>query len=523
MATRREIKRKASSTHMTAGQQGDKSLSPALNLDRNFSGGKYWRLYLLTLVLGIGGSFQYGIQISIITFPAEHVQRFVNHTWTLRYGAPLSDSNSKLVWSFVLAVLSLGGWAGAIHGGRLPVVYGRKKTLLFNNVVAIVAALLMIFCRMAKSFEMIFLGRFLYGYNIGLGLNVHLMYLGESSPKKLRGFLTLTGSIFIALGKLTGQIVGIKELMGTEELWPYLLALSGVPAVLQFVTLQFFPEAPRYLYIDKGDTEGAKQALQWLWQEDNLKVELEDMQEERESTRGEEAKTLRDALTSRSVRWQILTLALPCGGIQFCGINALYFYAFDIFHESGVPENQIQHLALGIGATELTAVALCSFLIERIGRKKLMGYGYLTMGVTMTVLTVTLSLKHLNSWIPYLNIALIFCVICVYGLGPCGVSMALSADLFLQAWRPSAYVISGTINWLSMFMVGMLFGYVVDDLGPFCFLIFVAYTISSGAFLLGFVPETKGRTMVEITQDFDRLNYKNSAPLTSPTYCSTKF
>lgn len=130
---------------------------------------QYWRLYLLTLVLGIGGSFQYGMQISVITFPAEvawkqhhkhvwvthplsknvllycwvtlesgllrhewwtltflqHVQRFVNHTWTLRYGAPLSDSNSKLLWSFVLAVLSLGGWAGAIHGGRLPVVYGR--------------------------------------------------------------------------------------------------------------------------------------------------------------------------------------------------------------------------------------------------------------------------------------------------------------------------------------------------------------------------------------------------------------
>lgn len=39
--------------------------------------------------------------------------------------------------------------------------------------------------------------------------------------------------------------------------------------------------------------------------------------------------------------------------------------------------------------------------------------------------------------------------------------MALSADLFLQAWRPSAYVISGTINWLGMFMVGMLFGYIV--------------------------------------------------------------
>lgn len=34
-----------------------------------------------------------------------------------------------------------------------------------------------------------------------------------------------------------------------------------------------------------------------------------------------------------------------------------------------------------------------AFLIERAGRKKLMGYGYLLMGVTMCGLTVTLSLK----------------------------------------------------------------------------------------------------------------------------------
>lgn len=88
------------------------------------------------------------------------------------------------------------------------------------------------------------------------------------------------------------------------------------------------------------------------------------------------------------------------------------------------------------------------FLIDRAGRKKLMGYGYLSMGLTMCGLTVTLSIKvmhlergssppsafhtnyqltmtvylftqHLSSWIPYLNIALIFSIICMYGLGPC--------------------------------------------------------------------------------------------------------
>lgn len=64
-------------------------------------------------------------------------------------------------------------------------------------------------------------------------------------------------------------------------------------------------------------------ALQWLWQEDNLKMELDDMQLERERSQGEKAKTVKDLLTSRCVRWQLLTLAIPCAGLQFCGINAV--------------------------------------------------------------------------------------------------------------------------------------------------------------------------------------------------------
>ncbi|XP_063330477.1 solute carrier family 2, facilitated glucose transporter member 11-like [Pelmatolapia mariae] len=470
---------------------------------------QHWRLYLLSLVLGIGGCFQYGIQVSLIASPAVHIQSFVNYTWMMRYNTPVHESTNQLIWSFIVAVLSLGCWAGAVHSGSLPVTYGRKKALLFNNVVAIIAALLMVLSRTAKSFEMILLGRFLYGYNNGLGLSVHLMYLGESSPKKLRGFLTLTSSIFIGLGKVVGQIIGIKEIMGTDEMWPYLLGVSGIPAILQFVMLLFFPEAPRYLYIDKGDTERSKKALQWLWQEDNLKMELDDMQLERERSQGEKAKSVKDLLTSRCVRWQLLTLAIPCAGVQFCGINALCFYAFDIFRESGVPEDKMHYLAIGIGATELIAIMLCSFLIDRAGRKKLMGYGYLLMGITMCVLTVMLSIKDLNSWIPYVNIALIFCVICIYGLGPSGVSMVLPADLFLQAWRPSAYAVCRTIYWLCMFVVGMLFGYIVDGLGQFCFLIFVAYSLGSAAFIIYFVPETKGKTMVEIMEDFSKLNYKN--------------
>lgn len=64
-------------------------------------------------------------------------------------------------------------------------------------------------------------------------------------------------------------------------------------------------------------------ALLWLWQDDNLMLELDDMQRELESTQGEKARTVKDLLTSRCVRWQLLTIAIPCAGSQFGGINAV--------------------------------------------------------------------------------------------------------------------------------------------------------------------------------------------------------
>ena len=69
-------------------------------------------------------------------------------------------------------------------------------------------------------------------------------------------------------------------------------------------------------------------ALHWLWQEDDLKQEEDDMRSERESVQGEKAKTVLDVLRSRCVRWQLLALAIPCAGVQFCGNNAVSHYGY---------------------------------------------------------------------------------------------------------------------------------------------------------------------------------------------------
>lgn len=62
---------------------------------------------------------------SPLTHSTQHVQDFVNRTWMCRYGVPVASSTKQLIWSFMLAVLSLGAWAGALHSGTLPVTYGR--------------------------------------------------------------------------------------------------------------------------------------------------------------------------------------------------------------------------------------------------------------------------------------------------------------------------------------------------------------------------------------------------------------
>ncbi|NXQ67965.1 GTR11 protein, partial [Quiscalus mexicanus] len=204
---------------------------------------------------GIGGSFPYGFHISVINYPSVHIRKFINETWIDRHGSPLHPETVMLLWSFIVSVYGIGGFLGSLCCGYLTTKYRKKKCQMFTNLIMLVAALFMALSRTAKSFEMILVGRFLYGIGAGFSLNIHPQYVGEISPKKLRGFTNSTVAVFLTLGKLAGQVVGLREILGSEALWPWLLASSGLSALVQLVTLPFFPDSPSYLLIQKGNEE----------------------------------------------------------------------------------------------------------------------------------------------------------------------------------------------------------------------------------------------------------------------------
>ncbi|XP_072254202.1 solute carrier family 2, facilitated glucose transporter member 11-like, partial [Pyxicephalus adspersus] len=321
-----------------------------------------------------------------------HIQRFINSTWEKRYGSVLHPDTVMLLWSIIVAVFSIGGLLGSLIVGQLSVTFGRKKTQLYNNVVALVGAAFMCTSRTAQSFEMIILGRFIYGINAGVSLNLHTMYIGECAPQSKRGMVTVSVSFAIAFGKLMGFMVGLREILGTEELWPYLLSVSAVPALIQLMTLPFFPESPRYLLIDKGDKDGCLKAMQQLWGPGEHGAEMENMLAEKKAV-GEKMKGVKDLLTDRSVRWQMISLLLICGAMQLIGINAVYFYAYDVFHNAGIPPEEVPYVSLGIGIIEIFTTILCAFLIDRLGRKSLLWMNYSILALTLTLLTVTLFLQ----------------------------------------------------------------------------------------------------------------------------------
>ncbi|XP_077051829.1 solute carrier family 2, facilitated glucose transporter member 9-like [Siphateles boraxobius] len=107
---------------------------------------------------------------------------------------------------------------------------------------------------------------------------------------------------------------------------------------------------------------------------------------------------------------------------------------------------------------------------------------------------------------PYLSFTSILLLIASFCSGPGGVPFVLTGELFEQSYRPAAFMVAGTVNWLSNFAVGLLFPFIQEALQTFAFLLFVVVCAAGAVYLLVVLPETKNKTFVEISQSFSKIN-----------------
>nr|XP_030735274.1 solute carrier family 2, facilitated glucose transporter member 5 isoform X1 [Globicephala melas] len=463
-------------------------------------------LALATLIAAFGSSFQYGYNVAAINSPAELMKAFYNETYYDRIGEYINEFSLTLLWSISVSMFPFGGLLGSLMVGPLVNTLGRKGTLLFNNIFSIVPAILMGCSEVAKSFEMIIVARLLVGICAGLSSNVVPMYLGELAPKNLRGALGVVPQLFITVGILAAQILGLRSLLANEAGWPILLGVTGIPAALQLLLLPFFPESPRYLLIQKKDDVAAKNALRELRGWDDVDAETQEIWEEDRAEKAAGFISVLKLLRMRSLRWQVISIVVLMGGQQLSGVNAIYYYADQIYLSAGVRAQDVQYVTAGTGAVNVLMTVCAVFVVELLGRRFLLLLGFSICFTACCVLTAALALQDTISWMPYVSIACVISYVIGHALGPSPIPALLITEIFLQSSRPAAYMVGGSVHWLSNFTVGLIFPFIQVGLGAYSFIIFAMICVLTTIYTFLVVPETKSKTFIEINEIFTKMN-----------------
>jgi len=461
----------------------------------------------------IGSSFQHGYNTGVLNAPQGVMTLWLksqincsNETILAaeNLAEKMSDCNrdSTLIWSWIVAIFCVGGMMGGSLVGFVSSRFGRKGGLLMNNILVVIATLLMGLAKTANSFQMLIAGRLIIGINSGLNAGLAPMYLAEISPVSLRGALGTVYQLIITLSILISQILGMNVVLGTDEGWPWLLALTAVPAILQVATLPFCPESPKYLLLDKDDEMAANSALSWLRGSIEVHDEMDEMKQEQESMKLVPKVTLKEMLTNGSLRKPLIIAMMMMLAQQLSGINCAIFYSTSIFKEAGLDAQASQSATLGMGTMNVLMTFVSLVLIEKAGRKTLMVIGLVVMFLMTTLLLAALLTYESVAAMSYVAIVAVILFVVGFATGPGSIPWFFVTELFAQSGRPTATSIAVTVNWSANFLVGLGFAPLQEALGAYVFIIFMIIQLFFILYVYFIVPETKNRTIEEITAKF---------------------
>lgn len=147
-------------------------------------------------------------------------------------------------------------------------------------------------------------GRLIIGFSCGLSSGLVPMYLTEISPINLRGSLGSVHQLLVTISILVAQILGLPALLGNEKLWPFIFAFTVVPCIFQLATLTFCPESPKYTLINKGLNDQAEKDLKKLRGREDVRQELDVIDEEAQAAKNQPKVTLIDMFKG-ALRWPL--------------------------------------------------------------------------------------------------------------------------------------------------------------------------------------------------------------------------
>ncbi|CAH8527799.1 unnamed protein product [Schistosoma rodhaini] len=478
------------------------------------------KFFLPYCVITLGSSFPFGYHTGVINAPADLIKSFINTTLAAR-SVTCDERFIDLLWSLCVTSFLLGGFFGGLIGGVLANKLGRKKSLFLLSIPTVIGSLLMMFSKMAESFEMIIIGRFTIGIACGAHTVVGPMFLSEIAPVNFRGAAGTFNQFVIVSAILLSQVLSLPEVMGTTELWPYLLALCTVSSVIHILLLFTCPESPTYLYIVKGDRRRSENALVYLRGQDcDVHAELELLKLETEQSSTHKSNVC-DLLRIPYLRWGLIVALVPHIGQQFSGINGILYYFVSLFISNGLTKQVASYANLGTGVTILIGAFSSIFVIDRKGRRPLLMFGISVCLFSLLLFTLTLIIKQVTeiNKLTIISIVLTYTFLFGFSVSLGSIPWFLVSELFTQENRDAAVSIAAATNWLCNAIVALIFPQLVIYIGIYAFIPFICALLVVLIFVGLYLPETKGKTPASIEDYFMRVcGFRGTESHENPTF-----
>ncbi|XP_046983357.1 facilitated trehalose transporter Tret1-like [Schistocerca americana] len=395
--------------------------------------------------------------------------------------------------SWVSGCMSLGALAFSLPVGRLADVLGRKRAGLCLGPLFLAGWAFLIW---GDSLALLCVGRLLTGAAGGAFNVLAPVYIAEVAQKEVRGALCGYFQLLLTIGTLYVYVLGAV----TGLFWTS-VGCAVVPAVF-LVALSLVPETPPYL-LQGGREDEARATLRWLrgprW---DVEAELAEARAALEEDSGNgRSGSLREGLSTPAAGRGIVAGLGLVTCFQLCGINAVLFYASDIFLRASGGALEADTSAVVVGAMQVVATLVASLVVDRAGRRPLLVASAAVVGLCALLLGAYFQLDSSGEaegldWLPLASLCL-FVVAFSLGLGP--VTWVLLGELYAPEVRAFAGSLCCLVSWTFSFLVTTFFSELSSAVGiQGTFWIFGSVAVAGALFVFFVVPETKDRSLEEV-------------------------
>ncbi|MCO5593981.1 hypothetical protein L7F22_048000 [Adiantum nelumboides] len=304
--------------------------------------------------------------------------------------------SSSLLQETIVSMAIAGAIVGAPLGGWINDRFGRKPATLLADAIFALGAVVM--AAAPDPYVLIF-GRVLVGLGVGIASLTAPLYVAEVSPNDVRGFLVSTTVLYITGGQFVSYLVNLAftEVSGT---WRWMLGVSAIPAVLQFVVMLSLPESPRWLF-RKGRFEDAVSVLEKLYPQAQVEEEVQGLMSSVSSGLGmvhSGRVGWFDLVKQREVRSALVVGVGLQVFQQFVGINTVMYYSPSIMQMAGFTSNRLA-MTLSLMTSGFNALGTVAgmYLIDRIGRRHLAMSSLIGVMLALVLLSASFQLSAVSS------------------------------------------------------------------------------------------------------------------------------